>query len=108
MVEEIRRSVDSSCIVGACFLDLGKAFNTISHAKLVSKLTSYGVNGIELEWFRDYLFNREVQVMHDKCLSESKSLFFVVPQGSILGPLPFVIFFNFFFVILHCSGMKSV
>ena len=71
-----------------------KAFDTISRAKLVSKLTRYGVNGTELEWFRDYLFNRKVQVMHDKCLSESKPLFPGVPQGSILGPLLFVIFFN--------------
>ena len=46
LVEEIRRSVDSGCIVGACFLDLSKAFDSISHAKLVSKITSYGVNGM--------------------------------------------------------------
>ena len=66
LVEEIRQNVDLGCIVGACLLDLRKAFDTISHAKLVSKLTSYGVSGIELEWFRDYLFNQKVQVMHDK------------------------------------------
>ena len=46
LVEEIRRSVDSRCIVGACFLDLSKAFDSISHAELVSKITSYGVNGM--------------------------------------------------------------
>ena len=48
----------------------------------------------ELEWFRDYLFNRKVQVMHDKCLSELKPLFSGVPQESILGRLLFVIFVN--------------
>ena len=56
LVEEIRQSIDSGGIVGACFLDLSKAFGTMSHAKLVSKLTSYGVNGIELEWFTDFIF----------------------------------------------------
>ena len=53
LVEEMRRSIDSSCIVAACFLDLSKASEAISNAKLGSKLTSYSVNGIELKWFRD-------------------------------------------------------
>ena len=101
LVEEIRRSVDSGCIVDACFLDLSKAFYTISHVELVSKLTSYGLNGIELEWFKDYIFNCKVQVMNDKCLSELKPLFSGVPQGSMLGPLPFVIFFNDFVLELN-------
>ena len=56
LVEEIRRSVDSGCIVGDCFSDLSRAFDTISDAKLVSKLTSYGVNGIQLEWFLGIIF----------------------------------------------------
>ena len=94
MICYVRQRVDLGCKVGACFLDLSKAFDTISHTEPVSKLTSDGVNGIELEWFRDYLFNRKVQVMHDKCLSESKPLFSGVQQGAILGPLLFVIFFN--------------
>ena len=54
LVEEIRQSVDSSCIVCACFLDINKAFDAISYANFFSKLTSYGVNWIELEWSRDY------------------------------------------------------
>ena len=45
-MQKIRQIVDLGCIVGACFLDLHKAFDTIIHAKLISKLTSYGVNGI--------------------------------------------------------------
>lgn len=74
LVEEVRQSVDWVCIVGPSFLDLSKSFDTIRNAKVVSDLTSNGVNGSELEWFiflnwRDYLFNREKQVMHDKCLS---------------------------------------
>ena len=75
LLEEIRQSLDSGCIVGACFSDIRKTFDTISHARLVSKLASYGFNGIKLEWFRDYFFNRKAKVMHSKCLSESKPLF---------------------------------
>ena len=84
MICYVRQRVDLGCKVGACFLDLSKAFDTISHAEPVSKLTSDGVNGIELEWFRDYLFNRKVQVMHDKYLSESKPLFSGVPSTYII------------------------
>ena len=79
LVEEIRRSVDSDQIFDACFLDLSKAFDSISHTEHSSKLTNYGVNEMELEWFRDYLFNCKVQVMHDKRLSKSKPLFSGVP-----------------------------
>ena len=107
LVEEIRQNVDLGCIVGACLLDLCKAFDAISHAKLVSKLTSYGVSGIELEWFRDYLFNQKVQVMHDKCLSESKPLYSDVPQGSILGPLLLIIFFNDIVLKLNQSKIRK-
>ena len=104
-MEEIRRSVDSGCIVGDCFLDLSKAFVITSHAKLVSKLTNCDVNGIELEWFRDYTFNQKVQVMHVKCLSELKT-FSGVTRGSILGPLPFVIFFND--IVLELNQTKII
>ena len=46
LVEEIIQSVDSGCVVAACFLGLSMVFDAINHTKLVSKLTSYGVNGI--------------------------------------------------------------
>ena len=111
LMEEVRRSVDWVCIVGPSFLDLSKSFDTIRNAKVVSDLMSNGVNGSELEWFiflnwRDYLFNREVQVMHDKCLSQSKPLFSGVPQSSILGPFVFVIFSNH--IVLELTQSKII
>ena len=57
--------------------------DSIPFQNLVLKITSDSVNGIELGWFTNYLFNRKVQVMHDKCLSGSKLLFSCVPHGSI-------------------------
>ena len=56
--DKIKKNVDEGKIVGAIFIDLTKAFDTLSHTKIITKLQSYGVDSIELKWFQDYLFNR--------------------------------------------------
>ena len=81
-------------LVGACFIDLQKTFDTISHNKLISKLELYGVRDKEVDWFKSYLFNRQTRVYQNGSLSEEKPVSTGVPQGSILGPLLFVLFFN--------------
>jgi len=96
LCDSIRQRVGEGKLVGAVFLDLSRAFDTINHANLLNHLKSYGVSGSELEWFRDYLFGRTQVVDVDSVYSSIQPLYTGVPQGTILGPLLFNIFFNTF------------
>ena len=58
-VDSIRTNIDKGKLVGAIFIDLTKAFDTVSQSALLFKLSACGVKGIELEWFKNYLFSRK-------------------------------------------------
>ena len=107
LLDSIRNNVDKGKLVGAIFVDLAKAFDTVSHAMLLDKLPLYGVGGRELEWFKDYLFFRKAKVAYNSCFSKENALLTGVPQRSILGPLLFLILFNDAVdVIEHSSILK--
>ena len=92
--DNVRQKVDKGHLVGALFIDLSKAFDTLSHSKLLAKLPSYDIESTELSWFTDYLFQRKITVSYGDSMSDCQSLFSGVPQGSILGPILFLIYFN--------------
>ena len=81
-------------MTGTVFLDLRKAFDTVDHLLLINKLKSLGVAGKSLEWLRSYLSGLVQQSMCVNVLSPSAKITMVVPQGSILGPLLFLVYIN--------------
>ena len=91
LVNDIHKNIDNGLLMGEIYLDLSKAFDTVSHLYLLSKLPSYGINGNELTWFQNYLFNRKQHIFYDGHLSKAFPVFRGVPQGSILGPTLFLL-----------------
>ena len=77
--------------MGLLLIDLTKAFDSIDH-QLMQKLQNVGVDGIELGWFKNYLCRRMHCVAIGKARSSLKPISSRVPQGSILGPLLFIIY----------------
>ena len=94
LTDRLTQNLDQGKISITIFLDLSKAFDTLNHEILLNKLSYYGVNGTANTWFRSYLTNRKQFVLYEDTKSGMLPISTGVPQGSILGPLLFLIYMN--------------
>ena len=95
LANQIYESFERNKYTLGVFIDLSKAFDTVNHSVLIKKLQMYGVRGVNLAWFCSYLANRKqyISLGHDLKTS-TQNILCGVPQGSILGPLLFLLYVN--------------
>lgn len=96
LVDHITEQVDRGRKCISVFIDLAKAFDTVSRPMLLRKLEALGIRGVALSWFQSYIMNRSQNVTLDNgnVQSERQHLAFGVPQGSVLGPSLFLAYIN--------------
>ena len=105
LVDHLTKQMDMGKVPTNIYIDLSKAFDTVDHSILLDKLTYYGVCGLENLLLREYLSGRHQYVDYNGSKSRTNSISLCVPQGSILGPLLFLLYINDLPKVSHVFSM---
>ena len=102
-IEDLARGLDQRKQIDLLILDFSKAFDVVSHRLLLGKLEHYGVRGSTLGWVTDWLTDRTQRVVIDGECSDDAPVLSGVPQGTVLGPLMFIMYINDISAGTSCS-----